>query len=648
MEINMAENEKAEIGKITGAVEDAVTYPILTREVTLPPPSDGTSGSRPAGGSSLDSVAQNTIRQLLGWRYRADDTKGFLAALDKTFLLKEVQGHIEWDVQAQNYMVQADLGEVTGAQASIYARAKVALDQSMPLLDGLALLGAPKYDVEDMEATRALIRTEFTTAVSELGIVGGPRVQRVDSLFALLLGPNPPNDPTQAGGLLGELALRFGLSRTNVNTIDDEQDYTNFLILYDYMYSLFQTWIYQKRYFTGIGAAEPYLGTQLVLVSQALDALEESVQEVYDAMDSVFFGASDRQATELHFFNQSALITVAELFGWLEDFAKNEGLQLVQEAGKDGVVAFRSTINQLEYLIFLAMKESRAHSRNPVHGFHTARVQRGLENVAKYLQVTEREADKIQRSPSAPLRIKAVGPSSGSEWSYVFLTAYGENIQQGANMWLISAENPKFGIIPDPNSVNVSLASPPSGVVASSPGGVLTTIQATFYLGGPELKLGKYTLVVNNPDGQYAWLDDKFEITVSTSPPSAPAPSMGGPPTPGAYPRRVVTPPPPPSAGPTAGSSTVGAAATPILKAMSPKTVKRGETRWVTINGENFAPGATIDFGADIQVLTAGFVNSTEYVVRIKVQAGASTEPRDVTFNIQGLSGALSNGFQVK
>jgi hypothetical protein len=72
------------------------------------------------------------------------------------------------------------------------------------------------------------------------------------------------------------------------------------------------------------------------------------------------------------------------------------------------------------------------------------------------------------------------------------------------------------------------------GVVASSPGGVLTTIQATFYLGSPEFKLGKYTLVVNNPDGQYAWLDDKFEITVPTSPPSAPAPSMGGPPPPGA------------------------------------------------------------------------------------------------------------------
>ncbi|HME10041.1 MAG TPA: hypothetical protein VKG25_23490, partial [Bryobacteraceae bacterium] len=169
----MAENGKADVRKITGAVEDAVTYPILTRDVTSPP-SDGTGVSGPSGGASLDSIAQSTIRQLLGWRYRADDTTGFLAALTKTFLLKEVEGHVEWDVQPQNYMVQADLGEVTGAQASIYARAKVALDQSLPLLNGLTLLGVPTADPEDMEAIRAIIQTELTALVNELGMVGGP------------------------------------------------------------------------------------------------------------------------------------------------------------------------------------------------------------------------------------------------------------------------------------------------------------------------------------------------------------------------------------------------------------------------------------------------------------------------------------------
>jgi hypothetical protein len=142
MEKIMTDNDKADIRKITGTVEDAVAYPILTRDVTSPA-SSGTTVPGPSGGASLDSIAEGSIRQLLGWRYRADDTTGFIAALTKTIQLKEVEDHIEWDIQPQNYTVQADLGQVTGAQKSIYARAQVALDQSLPLLNGLTLLGVP-------------------------------------------------------------------------------------------------------------------------------------------------------------------------------------------------------------------------------------------------------------------------------------------------------------------------------------------------------------------------------------------------------------------------------------------------------------------------------------------------------------------------
>jgi|GEM_PF-2440322 len=505
----MAENGKDDIRKITGAVEDAVTYPILTRDVTSPP-SDATGVSGPSRGASLDSIAQSTIRQLLGWRYRADDTTGFLAALTKTIQLKEVEGHIEWNVQPQSYMVQADLGEVTGAQASIYARAQVALDQSLPLLNGLTLLGVPTADVEDMEAIRAIIQTELTALVNELGMVGGPRVQRIDSFFSQLLGPPtvasiPPAASEDSTIQLVILAYRFGLTRTNVNTIDDEQDFTNYLILYDYIYSFYQTWQNQRIYFTGKGRPEggQYLGTQLVLISQALDALEESVQEAYDAMDSVFFGASDRQATELHLHAQP-LITVAELFSWVEDFATNEGLQLIQEAGKDGVVAFRTTINQLEYLIFLAMTESRAHSRNPVHGFHTARVQRAMESIEKYLRVTENEADKIERLNAAPPpALLSITPSSVTSTALAGkglpLTVNGVNILAPVNIWLISRDTPNFGI--QGTSPTVNPLTPDT-----------QTVTATFAYTGSELAFGKYIVVVQNPDGQYGWLENAIMV----------------------------------------------------------------------------------------------------------------------------------------
>jgi beta-lactam-binding protein with PASTA domain len=500
METIMAENGKADLRKITGAVEDAVTYPILTRDVTSQP-SDSTGVSGPSGGASLDSIAQSTIRQLLGWRYRADDTTGFLAALTKTIQLKEVEGHIKWVIQPQTYMVQADLGEVTGAQASIYARAKVALDQSLPLLNGLTLLGVPVADPEDMEATRAIIQTEFTALVNELGVVGGPRVQRVDSFFSQLLGPHPIPSTPPANGQLGTLATRFGLLRTNVNTIDDEQDFTNYLILYDYIYSLHQTWHNQRGYFTGRGPDEPYLGTQLVLISQALDALEESVQEAYDAMDSVFFGASDRQATELHFFHQP-LITVYDLFSWVEDFATSEGLQLVQEGGKDGVLAFRSILNQLEYLMFLAMKESRAHSNNPVHGFHTSRVHRALDNIAKFLELTEREANKIQRDNAPVLEIKGkVQHYFDPHTDTLRITINGENILPNASVFLIDSNDPKKGFKGQVQPVG----SPP--VILP-----VTSIDAMFSF--TDSVLGRYIVVVRNPDGQYAWLEEAFTTMV--------------------------------------------------------------------------------------------------------------------------------------
>src|SRR5436305_14401627 len=114
------------------------------------------------------------------------------------------------------------MGAVTGAQASIWARAKAAVDQTMPLLNGLFPLLAAA-DAEDVEATRSIVRSYLTSLVEELGTVGGPRVQRVDALFDGLLGPAPvPVDPELVGGQLGEMRARFGFERSQVNTIPEE------------------------------------------------------------------------------------------------------------------------------------------------------------------------------------------------------------------------------------------------------------------------------------------------------------------------------------------------------------------------------------------------------------------------------------------
>ncbi len=228
------------------AAIDLQAYPVLTQDFS---PSALPSATGPAqvgaigGTSALGLAADKAIREVLSWRTRTDDPKGFLGALNQAFDLKEVEGHTEWSWTPRSYTVQTDMGAVTGAQASIYTRAKVALDQSLPLLDGLYAL-IPYVEAEDLATVQAVVRTQFSALVNEFGVVGGPRVPRVDELFELLLGPGTPSNPEdiKKSGSLGLVRQRFGWERRFVTTVDDEQNLTNYLILVDYVIGLKKSW----------------------------------------------------------------------------------------------------------------------------------------------------------------------------------------------------------------------------------------------------------------------------------------------------------------------------------------------------------------------------------------------------------------------
>ena len=95
-------------------IDDILSYPILTEEVGFPAASrPGTpSGS---GTGQLGQIAEAAIRQVLGWRPKAGDAKGFVAALTQAFSFKQVDGHTEWTWTPRTYAVQADMGTITGA-----------------------------------------------------------------------------------------------------------------------------------------------------------------------------------------------------------------------------------------------------------------------------------------------------------------------------------------------------------------------------------------------------------------------------------------------------------------------------------------------------------------------------------------------------
>jgi hypothetical protein len=303
--------------------------------------------------------------------------------------------------------VQTDLsGGITGAQASLYSRTKGAVDQALPLLDGLYALDE-EAKPENIAALKSVARTQLTELVSELGIPGGPRVQRVNQLFGLLLGntnlfwtnppvttPPPTLQPTDPDlldgtGTVGNLRDEMGLSlvpgQSLVNTVEDEQGVSNFRIISDYVTSLAQSWLNNLQYFVLNSGAQPFFGTLLVLLSRQLSVIAEKVNEVRFTLDSVFIGPSERQTLRIDFLNnQFPSIFLEDLLSWVEAFATQEGPQLIQEGGKYAVGAsFGTTAGSL--LSLLQNLPSNPMSGVP-DGFFTLRVQRSLQDLTDQLQ----------------------------------------------------------------------------------------------------------------------------------------------------------------------------------------------------------------------------------------------------------------------
>ncbi|HYW43705.1 MAG TPA: hypothetical protein VE959_12665 [Bryobacteraceae bacterium] len=390
-------------------VSDLQSFPVLTQDFspgalpsTTGPATPGTIG----GTSSLGQAADRAIREVLSWRTKGSDPKGFVGALNQAFDLKEVEGHTEFTWTPRSYTVQTDMGAVTGAQASIYTRAKVALDQSMPLLDGLYPL-IPYVEAEDLATVQAVVRTQFTALVNEFGVVGGPRVPRVDELFELLLGPGTPSNPEdiKRSGSLGLVRQRFGLERRFVTTVDDEQNLTNYLILVDYVIGLKKSWDYDRTFFirTFMGETErrPFFGTQLVLMSRALEVVAQGVQDAYYTMDSVFMGDAERQTSQLDFANlwisipdrkgggehqyqfpnDTSGLFVAELLDWVYRAASEELPGLLQDAGKDGLESFKASTDRLRKFVHGAISPPQKARALPP-GYHTPRVKRAMQLLA--------------------------------------------------------------------------------------------------------------------------------------------------------------------------------------------------------------------------------------------------------------------------
>jgi hypothetical protein len=306
-------------------------FPLLT--------SDGSrsSSSSGSGNGTVTPVVENALRDVLGWRPRSQDTSAFEAALAASFQLSEVEDHTVAAYSPRGYAIQADLGAVSGGQASLYSRAVSARTQMITLLDGLTPL-RPDADTENCESYRRLVRDAVTTMITELGTPGGPRVAVVDAFLRQLLGAAPASVPATAtadtvGGQLGQVRDQFGLTDAFVNNVDQESLRTAFWTLVDLVLDTNRAWVNLRGQFTG-GPQQGFLGTELVLISQLLGAVAEQVDDVEAALDSVSVSVAERQTITLAGSNG---LTLDGLLTWVRTVVTEEGPRIARDTGRDGL-----------------------------------------------------------------------------------------------------------------------------------------------------------------------------------------------------------------------------------------------------------------------------------------------------------------------
>jgi hypothetical protein len=433
----------------TESIIDQFAYPVLTEEVGYPPSPLAAPSTTPitgTAGAGLGQTALKAVSDVLGWKPKANDIAGFLGALNQSFTLTDVEGHVESKWTPRTYAVQTDLaGGVSGAQASIYARANDAVNQSLPLLDGLYSLDT-EADPQVVNSVKAVIRNQMTELVSELAWPGGPRVTRVNQIFLLLIAGgatsfasfpriSPPQAPLGVGALetepdniagqLGQLRDTMGLwsvvvanqpgagnpyplvpprppSSILINTVEEEQNVTNYRLIVDYITSLYQSWLNTQQFF-GLQTLTPFFGTQLVLLSRQMSVVHDAVDEVRFTMDSVFITPSERQTLEIDFPSSITLparpgrpanttlntinsqpLFAEDLLSWVQRFAAEEGPGLVQNGGKYGVGnTVLPIVITLRNLAFGAIHPTNL--ADLPRGYRTPRVHRALRDLATQL-----------------------------------------------------------------------------------------------------------------------------------------------------------------------------------------------------------------------------------------------------------------------
>lgn len=361
--------------------ENLQSYPTLTADSDWGQSRADRSG--PSGATpNLSRMVDGAMREVIGRVPSVRDPRSFVAALNQSFEIRQVEGHTEFSWNPRGYAGQTDLGGgVTGYQASLYTRGRDMLDKALPLLDGLYSLKTDT-DKEVADAYRAMVGSSLQQLVSELGFEGGPRTARVEGLFRNSLDS------------LEQLKQVFGLNDyQNVNTTEEEVNYSSFIALDDYVTSLKSSWdnYSQKR------SAIVDLGTGLTHLSRQLSVAEESVNEINWALDSVFIGEAERKV--IPFGTGTMRMTLGDYLDWVSQFTTQEAPNLIHRGGKIGITQISKTAKDLQEILKSYLGNNGTQGRMVSDGISHPRVKRSIQQLNGHLGTIVATADDITVHP---------------------------------------------------------------------------------------------------------------------------------------------------------------------------------------------------------------------------------------------------------
>jgi hypothetical protein len=181
------------------------------------------------------------------------------------------------------------------------------------------------------------------------------------------------------------------------NTIEAEQDITNFRMISDNLTSLLLTWLANRRFFElQVNQLPAFFGTQLVLISRQLSVIAETVEEVRFALNSVFIGPNERQ-TLLLVFSEHRLLPAM----YLEDILNEIVFSVTDEIPRLLNDGGRIAVNNNVLPVMQTLMNMIEGARDPQNiddlpdGFRTMRVRRTLDDLRDQLVQLFEQGQKV-------------------------------------------------------------------------------------------------------------------------------------------------------------------------------------------------------------------------------------------------------------